>query len=192
MSDAGQSNIPTEWVFYFFRIWRDDLDHSIRGDEALRIFKEKSKSLCEPFRSAAEWVPEGSSCNIDQLKYWPSEPWDNLQGRVTLAGDAAHSAMPCKSSPSHIRRGFQSAYTQPVRGQGFNRSMEDALQLVETVVQIRDGADREEAMRAYDRDVCERGRRAALDSVDEGQRNMDYERLMTSETVSKGFEKGKF
>ena len=74
-----------------------------------------------------------------------------------------------------------------VRGQGFNRSMEDTLQLVETIVKIRDGANRAETMAAYDIDVYERGRDAVLASLEEGKTNMDYERLGTSKTATKGF-----
>lgn len=192
MSDVGKSNDPAEWQFYYFRVWREDLEHGIRGAEALDRFKEKSKRLCEPFRSAAEWVPKGSVCAIDQLRYWIPEPWDNCQGRVTLAGDAAHVMMPCKSSALaqtmyDARLLSQVTYTKTVRGQGFNHSMEDALKLVETIVRIRDGADRAQVMGEYDKDVYERGRQAVLASVEEGQRNMNYEKLLTSKTVKAGF-----
>lgn len=96
MTDAGKSNDPREWQLYFVRIWEQDLERPIKGEEALQMFKAKCTRLCEPFRSAAEWIPEGSLCNVDQLKYWAPEPWDDRGGRVTLAGDAAHSIMPCK------------------------------------------------------------------------------------------------
>ena len=62
------------------------------------MFKDIGTRLCETVRSASEWIPEGSRCTVDQLNYWVPEPWDNRGGWVTLAGDAAHSIMPCKQT----------------------------------------------------------------------------------------------
>jgi 2-polyprenyl-6-methoxyphenol hydroxylase-like FAD-dependent oxidoreductase len=79
------------------RAWHDELPASLDGDEALRRYKEKTAQECEPYRSASAWIPEGSRCHIDQLKYWAPEPWDSgACGRITLAGDAAHAILPCK------------------------------------------------------------------------------------------------
>ena len=194
MADVGKTNDPREWQFYYFRIWKEGLEHGIRGEEALDRIKEKGKLLCEPFRSATEWIPRDSVCAIDQLRYWVPEPWDKLQGRVILAGDAAHAVMPCKS-PALVRIMYvgtsQSTHTNTVRGQGFNHCMEDALKLVETIMQVRDGADRAQVMAEYAKDVHERGREAVLASVEEGEKNMDYELLLTSTTVASGFSREK-
>jgi len=51
----------------------------------------------EPFYSAVQWMPEDSNpVFLRQLQYWPTVPWDNRGGRVTLIGDAAHCILPSK------------------------------------------------------------------------------------------------
>ena len=51
----------------------------------------------EPFYSAVRWIPEDSNpVFLRQLQYWPTVPWDNRGGRVTLIGDAAHCILPSK------------------------------------------------------------------------------------------------
>jgi hypothetical protein len=56
--------------------------------------KERSKVYCDPWKSAFEWVPEDQPCWYFDLAVWdpslPAHNWDNKNGRVTLAGDAAH------------------------------------------------------------------------------------------------------
>jgi len=55
----------------------------------------------EPFHSAVQWMSEDSSpVFMRQLQYWPTVPWDNRGGRVTLAGDAAHCLLPSRSTLS--------------------------------------------------------------------------------------------
>lgn len=162
------------------------------------MFKEKSKVFCEPYRSAAEWIPPDSRCNVDQLKYWAPKPWPNSHGRVTLAGDAAHAVLPCKCPALFPIPGSWIAVVADtrtnrdapkVRAQGFNVSLEDALQLVNAITQIRDGADRVETIQEYDKDVCRRGHEAVMQSLEEGKKKMNVESLMTSKTATQGFAK---
>lgn len=93
--DAGPTNDPSKWRFSYLRIWNDHVARSMSGKEALHKFKQMCESFCEPYRSAAEWIPEESACNIDRLKYWVPVPWNDPSRRVTLAGDAAHALLPC-------------------------------------------------------------------------------------------------
>jgi 2-polyprenyl-6-methoxyphenol hydroxylase-like FAD-dependent oxidoreductase len=67
-----------------------------QGQEALDYLKETTRGLAEHFQSQIDWTPDGSTCYIDEMKYWVSEPFDNRGGRVTLAGDAAHPMLVCK------------------------------------------------------------------------------------------------
>jgi len=62
----------------------------------LAQLKEKGALLCEPFRSAVAWIPDDTVVTYDTMAYWVSIPWDNHDGRVTLAGDAAHPMTPRK------------------------------------------------------------------------------------------------
>lgn len=100
LQDAPEVDKPEGWTFFFYISWNSSLE---RQDEERKTFgnkerlaqvKEKAKSFCEPWKSAFEWVPEDQRCwNVDLTIWDPSTPehhWDARNGRVTLAGDAAH------------------------------------------------------------------------------------------------------
>ena len=74
--------------------WLGQRDTSLDHAGRLAQVKEKASVLCEPFRSATLWMPEDTLVTYDQLGYWIPIPWDNREGRVTLAGDAAHPMTP--------------------------------------------------------------------------------------------------
>ena len=78
------------------RLWRGD-SPPVNDDAAIDILKENTRTFCDPFKSAVEGIPPGSPCFVRELSYWKPVPWDNHAGKVTLAGDAAHSMLPCKS-----------------------------------------------------------------------------------------------
>lgn len=76
----------------------------LRGAAAIEHIKAttdlgpESADVCEPFRSAIAWTPEGSECYVDEMRYWVPVSWANntFGGRVTLVGDAAHPMLPCE------------------------------------------------------------------------------------------------
>lgn len=84
------------WTTFWVKIWKGERV-DLHGPEALAYMQANTDGLCDPFKSAIEWSPEDSACDIDEMKYWEAEPWDNRQGRVTLLGDAAHPMLICRS-----------------------------------------------------------------------------------------------
>src|SRR5687767_5663002 len=68
--------------------------------------------------SAVNWLQDGHDVWHAQFADWDPEEkehrWDNFDGRVTLAGDAAHTMTWS-------------------RGQGLNHSLKDATQLVQAI-----------------------------------------------------------
>lgn len=79
----------------------------------------------------------------DLISYWESKPWDTHEGRVTLAGDAAHP-MP------------------PHRGQGLNHAIQDAYNLVNILAKSPSASGDEETSLAkqiqnYSDEVARRG-----------------------------------
>jgi 2-polyprenyl-6-methoxyphenol hydroxylase-like FAD-dependent oxidoreductase len=58
--------------------------------------RQKASGMCEPFRSAVMWIPNDTKTTYDTMAYWVPVPWDTHDGRVTLAGDAAHPMTPRK------------------------------------------------------------------------------------------------
>lgn len=69
---------------------------SLAGNIVIQRLKDLSHDICEPFRSAIQWITPGSKFFATQLSYWITTPWDNRGSRVTLAGDAAHAMLPSK------------------------------------------------------------------------------------------------
>lgn len=57
---------------------------------SLESLKKKAETFGEPFRSANLWIPEGTPILENKISYWIPIPWDDRNGRITLAGDAAH------------------------------------------------------------------------------------------------------
>jgi 2-polyprenyl-6-methoxyphenol hydroxylase-like FAD-dependent oxidoreductase len=41
-------------------------------------------------------MPDDTNITYDTMAYWVPTPWENHDGRVTLAGDAAHPMTPRK------------------------------------------------------------------------------------------------
>ena len=64
----------------------------------MKVVKERAKAFCEPFRTVALGIDDEVVLPLDQGAQWKPIAWDNLGGKVTLAGDAAHSMVPRKCS----------------------------------------------------------------------------------------------
>lgn len=100
LQDAPEVDKPEDWTFFFYISWNSTLEQqdeerkAFGNKERLAQVKERSKVYCDPWKSALEWVPEDQPCWYFDLAVWdpslPEHNWDNKNGRVTLAGDAAH------------------------------------------------------------------------------------------------------
>lgn len=84
---------PETWVFYILATWpKQDSDY-IEGKNMVDELRNRMDDWADPYKSAVEWIPEGTQAKAVQLRIWgpPETGWDNRNGRVTLSGDAAHS-----------------------------------------------------------------------------------------------------
>jgi hypothetical protein len=88
---------PTTWTFQLAMTWKGEPDESLDNAGRMAALKLKSTHMAEPWRSAFHWIPDGTPTPCDKNYYWVPVPWDNHNGRVTLAGDAAHPMLPCTS-----------------------------------------------------------------------------------------------
>ena len=86
--------VASTWTTFWTKIWRGQSVH-VKGDGALEYIQKHTPPLRDVFQSAIDWTPKGSSVHINEMKYWVPAPWDNLGGRATLAGDAAHPMLIC-------------------------------------------------------------------------------------------------
>lgn len=71
--------------------WTSDADPKrLQGPAILSDLKERTSIFADPYKQALQAIPDDTLCWHNRLSYWPTQPWDNRNGTVTLAGDAAH------------------------------------------------------------------------------------------------------
>lgn len=94
VQDVPDPEDPANWKFQVVTSWLGKRDESLDRVGRLTQVKQKASDMCEPFRSAVLWMADDTNITYDKMAYWVSTPWDNHDGRVTLAGDAAHPMTP--------------------------------------------------------------------------------------------------
>jgi 2-polyprenyl-6-methoxyphenol hydroxylase-like FAD-dependent oxidoreductase len=102
VQDVPDPNDPATWSFQL-----QTTGHKVQEDvTSLANLKAKAATFGEPFRSANLWIPEGTPVFENKLSYWVPIPWDDHNGRITLAGDAAHPMTFRKLFPQFILHYF--------------------------------------------------------------------------------------
>ncbi|KAG0125920.1 hypothetical protein HOY82DRAFT_587403 [Tuber indicum] len=132
---------------------RDEVSPDNTG--RLENMKRRASRFAEPFRSFILGIPSDTEAVEIKLRDWPCLGWDNLGGRVTLVGDAAHA---------------MTMY----RGEGANHGLMDAAKLAEALKGACDGkVSLKEAVDAYETEMRKRtepavllSRQACLDAHD--------------------------
>lgn len=126
MQDAADPDRPETWTFFFYISWYSTFEDQERtadwtNAQRLQQVKDFSRAFTDPWKSAFEWVDDDRK--VWYIRLHDFDPgadghrWDNHGGRVTLAGDAAHTMT------------YQ-------RGQGLNHSVTDAAKLFEAIKQL--------------------------------------------------------
>ena len=102
VQDVPDPDKPEDWSFQIVTSWLGERDPSLNDADRLAQVKEKASKLPEPFRSANQWIPEGTRVTYDSIAYWIPVLWDNRDGRATLCGDAAHAMTPRIRDPGLV------------------------------------------------------------------------------------------
>ncbi|KAF7541892.1 hypothetical protein G7054_g221 [Neopestalotiopsis clavispora] len=115
--------------------------------ERIAMMKERAKDFAEPLRSIVMDIPDDLDYTTPlRLGDFPCQDWDNRNGRITLAGDAAHA---------------MTMY----RGEGANHGILDAALLVDELKKIHKGTiDQKVAVDAYEAEMRPRTHEAVLKS----------------------------
>jgi 2-polyprenyl-6-methoxyphenol hydroxylase-like FAD-dependent oxidoreductase len=97
--DAPDENDTDTWRFQKFVQWWGPPTTADLKDPALRLkfLKERLAQLPDPFKTAWLALGDDEIIPIYPGQQWaPTMHWNNRGGRVTIAGDAAHSMLPSK------------------------------------------------------------------------------------------------
>jgi 2-polyprenyl-6-methoxyphenol hydroxylase-like FAD-dependent oxidoreductase len=167
IQDVPDPNDPSTWSFQLQSTW-NAVEGSTEEVASLSALKKRAESYGEPFRSANLWIPEGTTVFENKLSYWVPEAWDTRNGRVLLAGDAAH--------PMTFHR-----------GQGLNHGIADARSLVlKLKAAVAGEMTVAKAGEAYMEEMVER----AGDEVRTSRENTlmlhDWERMQDSPIMQRG------
>ncbi|ERF68200.1 hypothetical protein EPUS_05281 [Endocarpon pusillum Z07020] len=181
--DTYECQIIISWPYRSgFRGEKEPLDVPEDHEERVKVMKKLADGWAEPFRECVLSIPEkGTAVTAITLEdFVPSEGiWDNLGGRVTLVGDAAH------------------AMTM-FRGEGANHGITDVAILLESLLpnlsrpSSSSSASLEHAIHTYEREMIRRtapavltSRRACMDAHDynriDDQSPLISRRLMVTE-----------
>ncbi|KAL8763881.1 MAG: hypothetical protein Q9194_007236, partial [Teloschistes cf. exilis] len=180
LHDGSDAN-PENWVFFHYISYPEPRDvTSKHKSTADHIAHQKSMGdkYADPFKTAFDCLPhDHTSAWYGKLQHWdPQEPghqWDNKDGRVTLAGDAAHPMT------------FQ-------RGQGLNHAITDAAALCRAIKGAWDVPEqtrmeaRANAIDAYESEMTKRSGQ----EVREGEMNTkmlhNWDKVMQSPVFKNG------
>lgn len=156
------------WRFQLIVGWPGVPNKHATKAEIHKEVKARGALLAEPFKSAILWIPDDVDIAYQDISIWAPERWDTRGGRVTLAGDAAHSI------PPH-------------RGQGLNHAIQDAFNFVEVAKKLRAGdGEQSELVRQYSDEVAERGAKEVQISKHSAFMVMDVDKLMESPLFKHG------
>ncbi|KAK5122589.1 hypothetical protein LTR85_003852 [Meristemomyces frigidus] len=162
IQDVPDPNRPETWRFQLIMSWPGVPDKQATNAERHKEVKAQGAQLAEPFKSAILWIPDGVDVAYQDIGIWEPERWDTQGGRVTLAGDAAHS-MP------------------PHRGQGLNHAIQDAFNFVEAAKRVQAGEiEQTESIQQYSDEVAERGAKEVRISKQSAFMSMHVDQVMES------------
>ncbi|KAL2424170.1 FAD-dependent monooxygenase phnB [Exophiala dermatitidis] len=185
---------PETWVFYLLATWTKDeqeqeQQQSCQNENMVDELRRRMDGWADPYKSAVEWIPEDVQAKVVPFKIWaPKNNWDNRGGRITLAGDAAHSMTFRKLGDSiSLLRISSSNRLYRDRGQGANNAIRDCERFVSAMVKVKSGdLTLAEAVAEYDRDVITRGRQEVEVSRAQTDAFHDYAAFLESPIMKYG------
>ncbi|KAL4778426.1 hypothetical protein BJX76DRAFT_343166, partial [Aspergillus varians] len=177
LHDVPDPSRPETWTFFFYISWYSPLPEqhaTAHWTNAQRLHQAKqfARHFTDPWKSAYEWLPDDQEVWYMSLTDFDpgaaSHRWCNYDGRVTLAGDAAHAMT------------YQ-------RGQGLNHSIMDAGNLVAAIKAFVSGRkSRSEAVGAYEDEMIARGGGEVRMSTTNTEMVHDWQKVLESPIMRKG------
>ncbi|OAG13242.1 FAD/NAD(P)-binding domain-containing protein [Alternaria alternata] len=174
LADVPDADKPEGWLFSIsLSIWNEGQQPQTY-EERSRLFKQLAANYCEPWKYLAEWVGDDVKIPLDRFATWKNiQPWKNYDGRMTIAGDAAHPMV-------------------PYRAQGLNNALEDAGRYVQAITEvINANKDPATVVGSYNADVYKRGKDDISGSDEQMYACHHWEALSHTPLLTDGFNKRK-
>lgn len=178
LHDGDDVEHPENWTFFHYISFPEARDqvNTRTMREHVAHQKELARRFADPWRSVFEWMPDDSEVWYSKIRNWdpslPEHQWDNRQGRVTLAGDAAHPMT------------FQ-------RGQGLNHSLQDAYNVCQAIESFWNHGhftveQRAVAVDRYENEMIDRTGKEVRLSEQSSVTMHDWSKIMKSPLMVKG------
>ncbi|KAK4939729.1 hypothetical protein LTR10_020013 [Elasticomyces elasticus] len=164
--DKPDLHNPETWIFYILATWPKTETPNEENTDMVAELRRRVEDWADPFKSAVQWIPEDVKAKAVPFRIWrpPSSGWNNHNGKVTLAGDAAHN-----------------------RGQGANNAFRDSERFVNAMLKVKSGEmSLKEAVSDYDADVVARGRQEVEISRIQTEAFHDHAKFLESPVVKMG------
>ncbi|KAK7449761.1 hypothetical protein VKT23_013236 [Stygiomarasmius scandens] len=170
---------PSKWTFMLLQTWPEagtdmnvnDVRPNLKTKPAIvEDMRQRASVFAEPWKSIWQAIPDDAPVWHNRLSDWATEPWDNRNGRVTLAGDAAH--------PMTFHR-----------GQGLNNAISDACTLLHALkdhYSANGTSPFAKALEVYESEVWERGKEAVLSSAKNSAMVHDWKTVAQSPLLRLG------
>jgi 2-polyprenyl-6-methoxyphenol hydroxylase-like FAD-dependent oxidoreductase len=181
VQDAPDPEKPEDWTFFFYISFQSSVAEQMEAktwpnEKHLAKAKGYATTFCEPWKSASAWLPDNHPVWQINFSEWdprtPEHTWETHDGRMTLAGDAAH-------------------VMTVQRGQGMNHSIADAAGLVDAVVKWHAGGlDAQSAIAEYEKEMKARAGEEVLQCAINSEMLHDWKRFEQSPVMQKGMNKG--
>ncbi|KAI3317549.1 FAD/NAD(P)-binding domain-containing protein [Xylariaceae sp. AK1471] len=178
LHDGDDAEHPENWTFFHYISFPEPRDHvNTRSTrEHVAHQKQLAQTFADPWRSVYQWMPDDADVWYSKLRHWdpslPEHAWNGRDGRVTLAGDAAHPMT------------FQ-------RGQGLNHAVQDAFTAYKAIERFWKGGtytveERCEAIAEYETEMISRTGEEVRLSEASSYAVHDWAKLMQSPLMQKG------
>ena len=98
VQDVPDPDKPETWLYQLMMSWGGPpaLEDMPANEDRMRVLKERAQRWAEPWKTAGLNVEESTPIYQMPVSYWMPRVWDNHNGMITLAGDAAHPMPPRK------------------------------------------------------------------------------------------------
>ena len=177
-----------EWLFHLTYPYNAE---DAAPENLREVWDKYSNDLGSPLREPFLAAPELSPLVCDRVGHWPTLQWDDWDGRVTLAGDAAHPMTYREQTHMLACYDANNGMQFSDRGQGLNNAVHDAAYLGRALSAVcDDGKSLKQAITEYEKEIVERGHEAVVSSTENSLMLTDWAKFTNSPLFKHGLKQG--